>query len=139
MGMSTLSWCKDVAFKNADKAIEKLYSGTRSIVLYHSNIRKLEQEIEKLYDEIKSRNSKIDDIEQQMLPTNPYYWADIDGCLAVTCAEIGMNTFKVNAESMALFTGYNYSVITDPDARKPLSSKAMASMAMIGAMVTGRM
>lgn len=139
MGMSTLDWCQDVACKTAEEAIEKLYSGTHSIILYHSNTKVLDQEIEKVYAEIKSRNSKIEDIDQQMLPTNPYYWADIDGCLAVTCAEIGMNTFEVNAECLPLFTGYNYSVISDPEARKPLSSKAMASMAMLGAMATGRM
>ena len=135
--MGTLNWCRNVACKTAEEAIEKLYGDTHSVILYHSNEKILEQEISKLFKEIKARNAQIEDIEEQMLPTNSYRWDDIDGCLAVKCAEISMRTFKENSGCLALFTGFNYSVLSKPDERRPLSPKAMSSLAMLGSMVAG--
>ena len=136
MKLSTLDWCRNVACKTAEEAIEKLYSGTRSIILYHSNSGTLDKEISKVYSEIKKRNSQIKDINHQMLPTYPYMWDDIDGCLHVKCAEISMDTFEVNAECIAVFTGYNRGVLTNPNERRSLNPKAMASLATIGSIVT---
>ena len=136
--MSTLSWISDVAVKTADEAIKLMFEeGKHNIVLYNSNEKTLSSEIKKFYEEIKNRNTAIEDINQQTLPTNPYYWDDIDGCLAVKCAEINGGTFERNAGGLAMFSGWNYSVLTDPTARKGLSTKALTSLAMLGHMVAG--
>ena len=66
--MGTLGYCGNVACKTAEEAVEKLYSGTRSIILYNSNNKKLVDEVQKVYNEIKKRNSSIEDINNQMLP-----------------------------------------------------------------------
>ena len=136
--MSTLSWISDVAVKTADEAIKLMFEeGKRSVVLYNSNEKTLSAEIKKFYEEIKKKNSTIEDINQQTLPTNPYYWRDIDGCLAVQCAEISSGTFEHNADGLAMFSGWNYSVLSDPTARKGLSTKAMTTLAMLGHMAAG--
>ena len=53
---------------------------------------------DEIYAEITKRNKEIPNVEDQMLPTYPYLWDDIDGCLAVKCAEINMDTFARNAD-----------------------------------------
>lgn len=139
--MGTLSGIKNHAFQNADEAINYLYDENtkyRTVILYasKSNDKKLKQEIKKVYDEIKRRNAEISDVNQQMLPTSPYYWDDIDGCLAVTCVEISMDTFEKSAGCLFLFTSPRYDCLTKSDERKPLSSKAMTSLAILGSMIS---
>lgn len=132
--LSTLQMCEDISANNLEKALEILYSGEsrKSVVVYHSDQKKLREMVDTIYAEIKARNTQISDINHQMLPANPYYWADIDGCLAVHCAEITMNTFENNAKSISLFCGWDYSVLTDPEARMGLSENAMISLALLG-------
>lgn len=141
--MGTLSWSKDHAFQNAEDAINYLYDENtkyKAVILYSSksNEKKLNQEIKKVYDEIKNRNSEISDVNKQMLPCSPYYWDDIDGCLAVTCAEISMDVFEKSAGCLFLFTHPRYDCLTKPDERRPLSKKALASLHMMGSMISGK-
>ena len=131
--MNTLSLVRNIAAKTAEEAIDLMFNqGKKTVILYSSSAKRLNAEISKFYEEIRRRNADINDINKQILPTNPYYWRDIDGCLAVECAEISGGTFAQNAESIAMFSGWNYSVLTDVTARKTLSEKAMNSLAMLG-------
>ena len=131
--MSTLEWIRNVSTTTAEEAIKLMFEqNQRSIVLYSSSSKTLSAEIRKFYDAIKHHNAGIEDINLQVLPTNPYYWNDIDGCLAVECAEITGGRFEDNADKLAMFSGWNYSVLSDPSARKPISTKAMNSLAMLG-------
>ena len=131
--MKTLDWVRNIAAKTAEEAIDLMFNqGKETVILYSCSAKRLDAEISKLYEEIRRRNADIDDINQQILPTNPYYWRDIDGCLAVECAEISGGTFAKNAESIAMFSGWNYNVLTDVKARKAPSEKAMNSLAMLG-------
>ena len=131
--MSTLEWIRNISVTTAEEAIKLMFEqNKRSIVLYNSSSKKLSEEIRKFYDAIKYHNASIENRNLQILPTNPYYWNDIDGCLAVECAEIIGGRFEDNADKLAMFSGWNYSVLSDPSARKPLSPKAMNSLAMLG-------
>ena len=138
--MSTLKWAKREgrATNNMAEAIEILYERNpyHHVILYASTDKKLSELIRGVNAEIKKRNTEIEDINKQMLPTYPYHWDDIDGCLHVKCAEISMDEFEHNAGCIALFTGYNYSVLTNPDERRAPSQKAMTSLAMLGYLAT---
>lgn len=128
-----IGWIRDRAAKTAEEAINLMFEkGNRTVFLYNSCGKTLSAEISKFYEEIRRRNAAIEDINQQTLPTNPYIWNDIDGCLAVECAEISGGTFAENASGLAMFTGWNYRVLTDVNARKAPSMKAMTSLAMLG-------
>lgn len=132
--MGTLAWAKDHSTKDSKEAIKILYETNKyhNVIVYNSDSQKLSRTIQEIYQEIKMKNSKIPDIRQQMLPTYPYRWDDIDGCLHVECAEISIDTFENNAGKLALFSGWNYSVLSNPEERKPLESKAMASLSLLG-------
>lgn len=117
-------------------AINNLYGEGRRAVLFSSQPNKLRKMCDEIYKEITKRNKDIPNVEDQMLPTFPYWWDDIDGCLAVKCVEISMDVFAKSAECFHVFTQPNYSVLTDPTARRPLSFKAFTSLAMMGHMLS---
>lgn len=138
--MGTLKYLgPDIIAKTSEEALEKLYreDSYRSIVIYSSNKKTLQNMIQEIYSEIKERNKKIPDVKNQLLPTEPYYWDDIDGCLAVTCAEISADTFENVADKLYIFAQPRYDLLTKPNERKPLSDIALTTLALLGHFVTG--
>lgn len=136
--MGTLGYVKasGIVAKTAEEAYNIIKNDeSHSVVLYNSVVSQLDKEVDKLFRLIKGENTKISEVNRQWLPTYPYYWNDIDGCLAVRCAEISMDTFEHNAGGIALFTEWNYDVLTNPDERKPLDSKVLTTLVMIGSMI----
>ena len=97
---------------NSKDAIDIIYGGDYHYVIIYDrkeeNIRRVAYEV---FEEIKRRNAEISDINEQMLPTNPYYFDCIDGCLPVKCCEISMNAYGKNKGCIAPFTGFNDSVL----------------------------
>lgn len=138
--MGTLKMLRDSGCiaTDAQDAIRILYeTDHQSVVLYSSQLSKLGEMCNEIYAEITKRNKEIPNVEDQMLPTHPYIWDDIDGCLAVKCAEIGMDIFANSAECLHIFTEPNYNVLTKPSARKPLCVKAIQTLAMLGSFMKG--
>lgn len=102
--LSALKPCGCVA-KTSDEAIQLLYSGQhRSVIMYSSNSKTLSKALREVYEVIRERNQSVPDVGQQMLPTEPYYWDDIDGCLAVRCAEISVDTVSASEGYLFLFS-----------------------------------
>lgn len=137
--MGTLKYLgSSIIAKTSEEALEKLYkeNSYRSVVIYSSNKKTLQKMIREIYSEIKERNKTIPNVNNQLLPTEPYYWDDIDGCLAVTCAEISADTFENAADKLYLFSQPRYDLLTNPNARKPLCDKALNTLAMLGHFVT---
>ena len=131
--MGTLGWCKDRIAKTAEDAVRMVLEENQQTVFFAEYSSKtLAKKINDFFAAIKKHNEAIDDINQQLLPTNPYHWDAIDGCLPVKCAEISVNTYANNAGNLALFSGWNYSVLSEPSAREPISMKALSSLAMLG-------
>jgi hypothetical protein len=125
---------------NLDKAIHILFDLDQfhTVILYESTPAKLNHLIQGLVSEIKRRNQDIQDINSQWLPTNPHHWDDIydwdNKHKPVKCAEISINTFEKNAPCISM-TGWMYDALTDSTARKPISSRAMATLAAIGYLI----
>ena len=128
------------SFQKAEDAFEHLkdtINGYSNVELYATSSSTLEKEIKKLYELIKQYNSTIEDPEMQCLPSNPYYYHEIKGCLGVDCVEITGGTYEKNADKISLFTGWNYNVLQDPSMRKTPCTRAMASLALMGSMMFG--
>jgi len=126
-----------VIAKTPEKALEILTSGGyKTVVMYSSDNKVLSQQIEKVYEGLKKHNEGIPNVEDQLLPTEPYLWRDIDGCLGVICVEIDVDVASNFASSLHVFTELNYDCLTNPAFRKPLSSKALTTMAILGHMLS---
>jgi len=101
-----------VVARDSQEAVEMLYSKEyKHVVLYSSQREKLVQMCEEVYKEVRKRNSQIQDKSQQMLPTEPYFWDDINGCLAVKCAEISINVFSEASKRLYVFTRPRYNCL----------------------------
>ena len=99
-------------YKNPDDVIrymkETNFEGEVSVYDIDSN--KAYEKTYKIYKAIREYNigKPLDD---QILPTNPFKCRGILGCLGVTVYSIDLGTYKDNHECIALFTGYNSSVL----------------------------
>lgn len=131
MSTSVLKMAIDKGYgtNDPDEAINILYGGEHhAVIIYARSEELLEEMSEKIYAEIKDRNAKIPEIDDQMLPTRPHRFNAVHQCLPAFCAEISMNTFKVGAGLLYVHMEPNYDVLTDPSARRSLSLKALASL-----------
>ena len=125
---------KDGVFKNVEEAIKYMDSTNfeDEVTVYDIDTNKAYKKISELYEVIKEYNKgKL--LDEQILPTNPYGNRSIIGCLGVQAYSIGLGTYKRNHNCIALFTGWNTSVL-DRSNEKPHvipSMKALSSMAML--------
>lgn len=69
--------------------------------------------------------------------TNPYYYRGIDGCLGVQCCEINAGLYKDSHETVALFGGWNNSVLHGDYNVRP-GMKALASLGLMAQMMFDR-
>lgn len=125
-------------FKNPDDAIKYAIETNfeNEVSVYDINSDKAYEKTRKIYEAVKEYN-KGKPLDDQILPGNPFGCRGILGCLGVQVYTVGLGTYKSNHECIALFTGYNDSVldtsIENANVRPGL--KAMSSLAMLGAMM----
>lgn len=121
-------------FKNPDDAIDYMVRTNfeRSVHLYDIDSKKAYAKTEKIYEFIREYN-KRKALDEQILPTQPYEYRGILGCLGVQAYEIGLGTYKRNHDLIVLFGRYKEDVldttIEDADIRPSL--KALSSLSMI--------
>lgn len=134
------------SFQDAKKAFEYALSAKyKTVFLYDSKQERLAKITNEFFNLVKEHNTRIKRLDDQLLPTNGYHFNDIDGCLAVHCVEISLSTVGESKGCVALFTGYNSSVLVDTNTEKVSdagigvpSRKAMASIAMLGYLMSTR-
>lgn len=99
-------------FRNTDDAINYMNETNfkNEISLYDINPHKAYEKTNKIYNVIKEYN-KGKPIDDQILPSNPYAFREILGCLGVQVYSITLGTYEENHECIALFSGYNESVL----------------------------
>lgn len=124
-------------FENPDDAINyiKKTNFEKEISVYDIDSDKAYSKTRQIYDMVRDFN-KGKPLNQQLLPTKPFGYRGILGCLGVQVYSISFGTYEKNRECIALFTGYNESVLDTSVERANIrpSLKALASMAMIGKM-----
>ena len=135
MSCSTLKMCEHMGIvaRSTDEAIHLLCQQyCRTIILVSSNRKALGQMVDAVYAKIKEENAEISDVNQQTLPTEPYYWTDIDGCLSVRCCEIDVGTYAENKGHIAIFRGWNYDVLHADSIKTAPDARAFVTMAALG-------
>ena len=125
-------------FKNPDEAIKYAIETNfkDEVSVYDINSDKAYEKTQKVYEAIKEYN-KGKPLDEQILPGNPFGFRGILGCLGVQVYTVVLGTYKRNHECIALFTGYNQSVLDTSievaNVRPGL--KALSSMAMLRSMI----
>lgn len=121
-------------FSNPDDVIKYMHDTNfeREISVYDIDTEKALNKTKPIYNAIKEYN-KGKPLDDQILPTNPFAYRGILGCLGVQCYSISLGTYKINHESIALFSGYNKSVL---DTSKEIDNirpglKALSSLALL--------
>lgn len=125
---------QDGVFRNTDDAIKYMYDTNfkYEVSVYDIDSDKAYEKTRVIYKVIKDYN-KGRPLNDQILPCNPYGYRGIVGCLGVQVYSIDLGTYERNHECVALFTGYNSSVL-DTNVEKACitpGSKALASLAML--------
>ena len=101
------------------------------VILYNIKESVLRDELDKFFSEIKNFN-KGRELDEQILPTNPFFTYGLNGCLGVHTASIDLGFYKNNKDCIALFTGWNSRVLhTDTEPQIIPGLKALSSLAML--------
>lgn len=100
-------------YDNTEDAIKFMESDgfKRDVSVYDINSKKALNKVYVLYEYIKQYN-KGKPLDDQILPSYPYSYRGIVGCLGVQCYSICLGTYKENRDSIPIFTsGYNSNVL----------------------------
>lgn len=125
---------EDYIFEDVEEAKKWLVETKfeREVDLYDINSKKAYNKCLEIYRFVKEYN-KGKPLDEQILPSNPYSYRGIKGCLGVQCYGISMGTYKKNRECIALFTNWNESVLDisneKPEIRPGI--KALSSMTLM--------
>lgn len=126
---------EDGIFKNPEDAIKYAIETNfeDEVSVYDIYSHTAYEKTQKIYETIKEYN-KGKQLDEQILPANPFGFRGILGCLGVQVYTVGLGTYKRNHESIALFTGFNESVL-DTSVETAIirpGLKALVSMTMLG-------
>lgn len=108
----------------------------KEVSIYAANSNKAYKKALEIFKVIKEYN-KGKPLEDQILPSNPFGFRGILGCLGVQVYSITLGKYKNNCECIALFTGYNDRVLDTSVEKAHIvpGVKAMSSLALIGSMM----
>lgn len=125
-------------FKNIEDAVKyiKETNFEKEVSLYDIDTDKAYNKAKEIYKVIKEYN-KDKPLNEQILPTNPFGYRGILGCLGVQAYSISFGTYESNHDKIALFTGYNQNVL---DTSKEKSNvmpgmKALSSLSLLASML----
>ena len=125
---------KNGTFKNPEDAVRYMQKTNfkNDITVYDIDSDKAYQKTREIYEAIKEYN-KGKPLNDQILPTNPFGFRGIVGCLGVQGYSIDLGIYEKNHKCVALFTGYNSSVLDTSTEKANIrpSMKALTSLAMI--------
>ena len=123
---------EDGTFHDVSDAINymKETNYERDVCVYDINDEKAYEKTIDIYEHLKSYN-KGKDLDNQILPTCPYAFRGILGCLGVSCYSIALGTYKRNHNLIAICTGYNDSVLDAEKTDIRPSMRALASMSIV--------
>ena len=108
----------------------------KEVSIYAADSNKAYKKALEIFKVIKEYN-KGKPLEDQILPSNPFGFRGILGCLGVQVYSITLGKYKNNCECIALFTGYNERVLDTSVEKAHIvpGVKAISSLALIGSMI----
>ena len=130
---------EDHVFKNADDAIKYMYETNfkYEVAVYDINADKAYEKTKIIYATIKEYN-KGKRLNEQILPSYPFAYRGIIGCLGVQCYSILVGTYERHRECISLFTaGWNDNVLDTSVEKSNIRPglKALSSMALMTGML----
>lgn len=125
-------------FDTVDDAIKYMEESNfeKEVSVYAIDSNKAYKTVLELFKTIKEYN-KGKPLDDKILPSNPFGFRGILGCLGVQVYSITLGKYNDNRECIALFTGYNDRVLDTSveKARIVPGVKAMSSLALMGSMM----
>lgn len=125
-------------FDKLDDAIKYMKESNfeKEVSIYAVDSNKAYKKALEIFKVIKEYN-KGKPLEDQILPSNPFGFRGILGCLGVQVYSITLGKYKNNCECIALFTGYNERVLDTSVEKAHIvpGLKAISSLALIGSMM----
>lgn len=130
---------EDHVFKNAGDAIKYMHETNfkYEVAVYDINADKAYEKTKEIYAAIKEYN-KGKELNEQILPSYPFAYRGIIGCLGVQCYSISIGTYGRNRECITLFTaGWNDNVLDTSTEKSNIRPglKALASMSLMVGML----
>lgn len=103
---------RDGVYENIEDAISYMKNTNfeNDVTVFDINTDKAYKKTREIYNFIRDYN-KGKPLEEQIFPTNPFPMRGIVGCLGVQVYSIGLGTYEHNKDLVALFTGYDDSVL----------------------------
>lgn len=127
-------------FEQLDDAIKYMKESNfeKEVSVYAIDSNKAYKKALEIFKVIKEYN-KGKPLDDQILPSNPFGYRGILGCLGVQVYSITLGKYKDNRECIALFTGYNDRVLDTSVEKAHIvpGVKAMSSLALMGSMMHG--
>lgn len=127
-------------FEKLDDAIKYMKESNfeKEVSVYAIDSNKAYKKALEIFKVIKEYN-KGKPLDDQILPSNPFGYRGILGCLGVQVYSITLGKYKDNRECIALFTGYNDRVLDTSVEKAHIvpGVKAMSSLALMGNMMHG--
>ena len=125
----------DNMFEDVKDAIKIMHSTgfSAEVGMYDIDDKIAYSKITQLYDVIKEYNQGKQ-LDVQVLPSNPFAFRGIKGCLGVQCYSISLGTYKETHQFWSPFTrGYNESVLDTSDESSDVRPglKVMHSMLLV--------
>ena len=131
---------KEGVFEKLEDAIKYMKESNfeNEVSVYAIDSNKAYKKAQQIYEVIKEYN-KGKTLDDQILPSNPFGYRGILGCLGVQVYAISLGTYKRNHECISLFTRWNKSVLDTSieEAHIVPGLKAMSSLALMGSMMHG--
>lgn len=124
----------DHIYKDVSDAIKFMEDTNfeQEVSVYDLNDKKARIKAESLYDVIRNYN-KGRKLKDQILPTSPFAYRGIKGCLGVQCYSISLGTYEHNHDLLPMFSHYVVSVLDIQDEKPDIypSMKALSSLSMM--------
>lgn len=105
----------------------------QNVSIYHIDDHKAREIVDELYAVVKAYN-KGKPLKDQILPTTPYGYRGILGCLGVQCYEIGLGTYERNRECIVMFGRYVPDVL-DTSSETPCIRPGLKALYSLGMMI----
>ena len=123
-----LSTDERIPLSNPNQVIDVLYNSDHHICTIESDNRDHNIKItEEVLNFIKYQNNDISNINDQMLPS--IYNYTLNGKF---CTEIEIGKYSDRADKLFMFSSPRYDALTSIPERRPISFKALNSLAMMG-------
>lgn len=128
-------------FDNVEDAIKFMQNTNfvREVSVYDINTEKAYNKAMQILEFVREYN-KGKPLNDQILPTSPFAYRGIVGCLGVQAYSIGLGTYENNKNLLVMFGRYMPEILDTSEETPDIhpGPKALTTLAMLGSMLSNR-